>query len=269
MDIFLYSKSPDLSYAAATLADLQALITALADPSTAVNAATINRVQGALQQMVQNDTGESLRISAYDDASTLASWVTDAGTTLTVGLGDPDPVNADTYASTNSFSISSPYRVGTLALNTTQLSNAFRFRSAGCRPQGCSTWFTLHIRKTTGGVTQTVGMIPIQVFAAVLTTTPQTLQPDAYVTTAEARVGYIINASGVSSITGGGPAALDGLEAGSASYPVGCIVKTSNGNIGRDWKLIGTYIAASDVANGQVKPTNSDAVTNPCYWQLI
>lgn len=193
MDIYLYSKTPDLTLAATTLADLQAMIAALADPSTAANAATLARVQGALQQMVQNDTGEPLRISSYDDASTLSSWITDTGTSLAVGLGDSDPAAINTYASTDAFTIASPYRTGNLALNTAQLANRLRIFapfssiSTGSRAGG---WLTLQVRKTTAGVTQTVGMIPLQVFAGVLSTTPQTLQPDSYLTLAQAQATF-------------------------------------------------------------------------------
>ena len=69
MDFYLYSKTPDLSYAAATYADLQALIAALADESDATNAATISRVRGALPPLVQGDTGEPINVYSYDDAA--------------------------------------------------------------------------------------------------------------------------------------------------------------------------------------------------------
>jgi hypothetical protein len=95
------------------------------------------------------------------------------------------------------------------------------------------------------------------------------LTPTTYVTTPVARAGYVINLSGVTSLTGGGATTLDGQLAGSASFPVGSIVLTSDGNIARHWRLLGTYLAATDLALGKIKPTNSDATLNPCYWQLI
>ena len=108
------------------------------------------------------------------------------------------------------------------------------------------------------------------VTAAVLnTSTPAQITDPTYVLTSEARTGYVINLGAVTSITGGGASTLDGQDAGGATFPVGCIVVTSDGDIGRSWKLKGTYIAATDLAAGLVKPTNSDATTNPVHWKLI
>lgn len=265
MTLYFYTGRKDL--AATTLADLVLLIAALADESTAANQATIRRVTAKVETLVQNDSGEPLNLYFYDDATTAASWVTDAGTTLAVGLGDPSPGASDIYASTTSFSISGSSRVGTLALNTTRLADALSAAS-GCN--GANAFGkTLHIRKTTAGVTETVGLIQVLVRAGVIPTTPGNMTETSYVTTTEARTGYVINLSAVTSLTGGGAAALDGIDAGSDSFPVGCIAILSISDIPQHCKLKGTYIAASDVAAGLIKPTNSDATLNPVHWQIL
>ena len=269
----LYLLKGYLDQAATTLADAQALLLALANPSTAANAATISRVSDRLETLCQGDTGEPLTISSIDDtAGTISAWVTDASTTLALGLGDPDPASAYTYASTTSFSISGSTRTGTLALNTTALRDALGattglparlFRVASPRR------FTLHLRKTTSSVTVTVALLGLSILPGVITATPSTLTATDYVSVTSARVGYVINLGAVTSLTGGGATTLDGQTAGLTDFPVGCIVCTSDSNIGRWWKLLGTYIAATDLATGLVKPVNSDATTNAVHWKLI
>lgn len=264
MTIYLLKDYPE--YAATSLADAKDLLAALADPSTSANSATIDRVQGKLKPLVQSDTGEPLVISSIDDTDgTISAWVTDPTTSLAVGLGDGDPVGAFLYSSTIDFTISGNTRIGTLALNTTALRDAiYRGRFAGTNNR-----LGLQVRKTASGVTQTLALIMLQVRMGVLTGDPVSAPTPSYPTTAAIRAGYIINLAGITSLTGGGAAALDGIEAGTALYPVGCIGLTSDSSIGRHWKLIGTYISATDLDAGLVKPTNSDAVLNPCHWKLI
>jgi hypothetical protein len=264
MTIYLVKGYLDL--AATTLADAQSLLTALANPATTANQAIIDKVTGKLETLCQGDTGEPLVLSSIDDTSgTISSWVTDASTTLAIGLGDPDPNGNTLYASTLSSTISGNTRLATLALNTTALAAACN-RGRMQRPAP----FTLQIRTTTAGITETRGLITLQIAAPVFSSAaPTDLTPTTYVTTTAARSGYVINLSGVTSLTGGGATTLDGQDAGSASFPVGSIVITSDGNIARHWRLLGTYLAATDLALGKIKPTNSDATLNPVYWQLI
>lgn len=152
-----------LDYVATTLADAQALLTALDDPGDLENAAIIDRITTRLKPLVQSDTGEPLVISSIDNTGgTISSWVTDVDTTVAVGLGAPDPSQSYLYASTASLSISGNTRVGTLALNTAALQRAVGLG----RPY---TPFALQIRKTTAGVTQTMGLISVQVMPGVLT----------------------------------------------------------------------------------------------------
>lgn len=264
--VTIYLVKGYLDVAATSLADAQALLGALADPNDADNAAIIDRVTGKLEALVQSDSGEPLVISSIDDtAGTISSWITDASTTLVAGLGDPDPSQSFTYASTLGFAISGNTRVGTIALNTDELQRAI----AMVRPYRN---FTLQLRKTTDSVTQTMALLSVQVLQGVVSGSPSTLPAASYVETTTARAGYVINLSGVTSLTGGGATTLDGQDAGSTTFPVGCIVALTEAVAGapdllRFFKLKGTYVASSDVDTGVVKPTNSDATLNPVHWK--
>jgi hypothetical protein len=264
--VTIYLVKGYLDVAATSLADAQALITALADPAASGNGEIIDKVTGKVEALVQSDTGEPLVISSIDDAAgTISSWVTDASTTLVVGLGDPDPSNYYTYASALGLSISGNTRVGNLALNTTALKNAV----TAVRP---FTPYTLQIRKTTAGVTQTMALLKVQVVQGVITAAPTTIVAAEYVENVTARASFVINLSGVTSLTGGGATTLDGQDAGSESFPIGCIVALTEAvasypDILRFYKLIGSYVAATDLPAGVVKPTNSDATINPVHWK--
>jgi hypothetical protein len=269
MDLYFYTKKLDV--AATSLSDLAALITALGGASTAANAAVKSRIAASIQPFVQSDSGEPLNLYFYDDASTPASWVTDATTTLAAGLGKQDPASAYTHTSTNSFTISGNSRRGTLALNTTSLAEALEQEKCVSRPgSGTLIYRTLHLRKTTAaGVTETVGLLSVAVQAGVLSSAPSDPDETEYLSLAAYRAGAVIHLGAVTSLTGGGATALDGITAGEDEHPVGCIRFTSSDDAPRHWKLAGTYIAASDVDNGLIKPTNSDATLNPVHWKLL
>lgn len=197
MTLYFYTGAKDV--AAASLADLVLLIEALADPSTAANAATIARVTGKVEALVQSDTGETISAYWYDSTSSAASWVTDSSTVLAVGLGDRDTASGETYASNSALSISGSFRTGTLALNTTQLRDALELKSQNRR--GPVSGFYLHFRKTTSSLTETVGLIPVQVTAGVLSTTPVNLDNDIYLTAAEIAAAYQPIGAGSSPLT--------------------------------------------------------------------
>ena len=157
--MILYLVKGYLDLAATTLADAQALLTALANPALAANQAIIDKVTGKLETLVQSDSGEPLTISSIDDAAgSYSAWVTDAQTTLAVGLGLPNTSTLDTYASTTSFSITGNTRTGTLALNSRELSNGLL--RGGLR---------LQIRTTnSAGAAETRALLRINVVPGVL-----------------------------------------------------------------------------------------------------
>lgn len=264
----LYIPTGFPAYAATTQPDLVSLIAALADPSDATNADTINRVMAKIPPLVQNDTGEPLSLSFSADGTTYEPWSTDSSVTLACGLGQASPSSADQYAGTVSFSIVGNARTGTLALNTSALQRALEISGCHHSRRGAAIGLTLHLRKTEAGATKSVGLVPVLVSPGIISSTPTNVDLTSYVQTVDVRAGYVINLSGITSLTGGGSTTLDGQPAGTTSFPVGCVAKTSDSNIGRDWKLIPGVLAATNLALGQVKPTNYSAAA-PCYWQLI
>lgn len=247
-----------LDVAATTLADAKALLAAMADPGDPDNAAVISRVTAKLETLVQADSGEPLTVSSIDDTDgTISSWVTDAATTLAVGLGDPDPSTASAYASTSSFSIGVSTRTGTLALNTTALSDALRGKLIGRR---ISAGFSLHVQKTASGITKTVGILSVTVAAGVLSATLS-----SGVITPSFGAGAVVPIPGITSLTGGGATALDGLVTASERIPTGAVVLLSYGRVGQLWQLVlGTD--AENTSGGVVRPDDYHASTNARIW---
>lgn len=162
----LYLVTGYLDVAATTLADAQALLAALADPSIAANAATIDRVTDKVETLVQADSGEPITLVSIDDTTgAVSSWITDGSTTVAAGLGYPDATTTLTYAGPAALSVSGNTRTGTLALNTAAL------RDALYRAERLPACLVLHVRKTVGGVTETVALLPITVRPGVLSAT--------------------------------------------------------------------------------------------------
>lgn len=166
MELFLITGY--IGQAATTLTDAKALLAALLNPTLPSSSGVVSRIAATLPALVQSDSGEPLVISSIDGvAGTISAWVTDVGTTLAVGLGDQDPATAGTYASTSTFAIDGTTRTGVLALNTRALADALTTKISQ-RRYATSGNFVLHIRKTVGGSTESVGLIPIEVQAGVL-----------------------------------------------------------------------------------------------------
>lgn len=274
MDLYFYTRRIDL--AATSLTDLQALITAVADEANPTNAATIDRVTGKVQAFVQSDTGEPLRLYFYDDASTVASFVADAGVSLAIGLGLLDASSADAFSSTTATGIVAgppAYRTATLALNTTALASELNCRTLD-RRTGRPVPFYLHIRKTEAGSTETVALVQVDVTAGVL---PQVAVeptvPDTYITATEFLGAAVLNKSAITSLTGGGASALDGLGTAAGStvrHPVGCVVLLSYGLVSQLWKLVaGTDAENVSATPAVVRPDDYNASTNAVVWKQI
>ena len=187
MKLYFYTAAPQ--YAATTTADLANIVTAFADPTTDANAAILDRVSGKIPELVQSDTGDPLEFYFYDDASNLASWSTDANVTVAVAIGDLDPLLQKTYAVVSPLTVSSNARVATFDLNTTELSQKLatvRAQQIGPFVRPPRTTLTLQVRKTTGGVTKTVAMIPVGVSAGVLSASPAPMSELVYTATVPA-----------------------------------------------------------------------------------
>lgn len=187
-----------LDVAATTLADAQSLYTALLDLSDADNVATLNRVTAKLESLTQADTGEPITLSSVDDAAgTISSWVTDPSTSVAIALGDPDINNNSIYANTTVDTIGASTRTGTLDLNTTPMAAAVSRGGGALRARR----FTLQIRKTTSGVTETMGLLGILVFPTVVSATPTDLDPTTYLTRAAAFAAFLPRGQGFNAQT--------------------------------------------------------------------
>lgn len=185
MELYFYTSRLDV--AATSLADLTSLISALADESDPTNAATIDKVVGKIQPLVQSDTGEPLTLKFYDDATTPASWAADSGVALAIGLGYQDANQSYVFTSTATTAIVSTYRTATLALNTARLQSelskwlGMSGSNSRYRPR-----FYLHLRKTDeDNYAETVALLPIQVLPGVLSNPVVDDQPTQYITNAE------------------------------------------------------------------------------------
>lgn len=182
----LYFYTGDMTRAATTASDFISMVTALADPSTAANSATLDKIAGKIPDLVHSDTGEPIELYFYDTASNIASWSVDSNVSVTIGLGDPDPSLALSYAQLTGLSISSNARVGTLDLNTNELADKLKTVAAtrvGPLSFPPRATLSLQVRKSTGGVTETVALLPVGVSAGVLSTQPAPLSDLVYTAT--------------------------------------------------------------------------------------
>lgn len=256
MTIYLLKDFPE--YAATSLADAQTLIAALADPSDPDNALTIGRMCEKVPPLIQADEAMPLTVSSIDDAAgTISSWVTDSGTGLTVGLGDPDANGSFIYAESVAFTISSNTRVGELALNTSALQAALAGNySYRARIQPGAAW-TLQLRLSTG---ETVGLFGVQVKPGVLGNT--TL---AAIITPLLRAAKVYPLPSITGLTGGGATKLDGIATATGAVETGATVILSYGRVGQTWQLIAGTDAEASTA-GIVRPDDYNVSTNPRIW---
>jgi hypothetical protein len=121
MNLFIYTGAPDLSNCAATtLADCNALIAALANPTTMANANTLARINSSFPQLVLGDN-EPLVVKFLSAASTYETWSGDASYTLSASLGLPMHDGSEFYAQAGTFSTVTNGWSGRMALSTQEL----------------------------------------------------------------------------------------------------------------------------------------------------
>lgn len=211
MNLFIYSKSPDLTAAVATTeTDANALIAAYADPTKAANAAVLARISTTLADLVLGDN-EPITLKFLSAASTYESWSGAADYTPTIALGCPTSDGADNLASTATFSVVADGWSGTLDLTTAKLVDAVH-DALVCAPRRGGMQAVLQVIITDAdGDRETYATIPIFVRARVnaLGTTAPDPAP-SYYTAAETDtlflhrgLGYeaVSNANGNTTIT--------------------------------------------------------------------
>jgi hypothetical protein len=130
MNLFIYTGARDLVQCAATTeADCNALIAALANPTTTANATTLARIASGFPQMVLGDS-EPLVVKFMSAASTYESWSGSSGYAVTASLGLLSHDGVENYAETDDFTAITNGWSGRLALSTQDLIDAVQ-QSAG------------------------------------------------------------------------------------------------------------------------------------------
>lgn len=236
--------------------DLTINVDALDKTDSAVISAIDRTPLDDLQTLVLGNL-EPLTLRFCDDDGATPSWVTDATTSLAVGLGNPDVDGAQLFTSTTSFAISGSTRVGTLSLNTSLLRTAV-YNALVCK-RGNIARFILEIRKTTAaGTVETLGLLPVPVASKVLTTSPDSASPV---------LPYgIVPLPSITALTGGGATNLDGIDDLSPPLPTGYTVLLSYGRIPQTWQIFAGTDATDVSATPAIVRVKNYGVSNQRVW---
>ncbi len=147
-------------------------VDALDKTASAVESAS-NRTAVAEIEALTIGNIEPMTLRFCDDTGATPSFVTDAGTVVSIGLGIQDVNGRQVLASNSALTISSSTRVGTLNMDNTTIRNA-AFSPYGCYCNGfAGIWLTLEIRRVTtvtGTVTaqETLGLLRVFCAAPVM-----------------------------------------------------------------------------------------------------
>lgn len=158
-----------------------------------VSATDRTPITDILQMVLGNQ--EALTLNFVDEEGAVPSWVTDAGVSLTVGVGTPDAIGEQLYAATSFLTVSGNTRVGTLDLNTALLRDAaYRLKESRCGTLP-GAWLTLELRKTdASGNRDTIALLPVFILWRVLSASPTIPASDTvsgYITGAEVAATYL------------------------------------------------------------------------------
>ena len=275
--LYVYTKAARLANAVATnTTDLAALITANADPLDPDNATTLARISATIPEITLGDS-EPFTVYFYDSASTIADWSGVAGNTVGLGLGLLD-LNGDQLLSSATLTTTTNGFTGRLSLNTSTLITRVQAAITGGFGKGRyfespykGATFPIHLRRIDStGRFETYAMWDIFVRDRVLTSAPadsDSPTTSSYWTIAQARQYLVQNGYFITSLTGSGAAALDGLATINGAMPTGAIYQLAINNFPQVWQLqAGT--AAEDGLT-VVRPDDYNASTNARIWQLL
>lgn len=175
MNLYLYTKAPTLANAVATsLADLNSLVAASANPLNVDNATEMARIQATIPELALGDS-TPLTVYAYDDANTLSSWSGAASNTIVVGLGLLD-LNGDQLLASGTLTPSGSAFTGRLDLTPAVLVSRVQAVVSGGYQRG-KYWqgrmsgapFPIHFRRVDGsGNKETYALFNIMVRDRVL-----------------------------------------------------------------------------------------------------
>lgn len=168
MELFVYTKAADLtSNVATTLADVNLLIAALADPTDEDNAATIARIAATVPQLVYGDN-EELIVKFLSAASTYESWTIAGGYTVSAGLGLGTTDSTEDFVTTSTFTDVANGFSGRLNLDNDDLADEIDAQRSQ-RPGMSGARLTLQLAVTdSSSRRQTFAAVPIFVRASVL-----------------------------------------------------------------------------------------------------
>lgn len=192
MNLYVYTGAPDLAACTATTAaDLSAMVSALANPGTAANAATLARIATSFPQLVLGDS-EPLNVYFYSGAATAESWSGNAAYTLAAQLGILTPDGSEFLAAGSDFEVVANGWSGRMALTTTALVNAMqRYPFAGTVNPVLGVVLQLIVTDPDGN-RETYAIPSLRVVGRVSAATTTTPSPAAnYLTAAEIAAAYV------------------------------------------------------------------------------
>lgn len=228
-------------------------VDALDKTAAAVDAVATRTVLNEIQQLTLGNS-EPLTLTFCDDDGATPSWVTDSSTGLAVGLGLPDVDGGQLFTSTTAFSISGSTRVGTLNLNTTALRNAI-YNYQDCNRYGA--FFKLEVRKISAtGSVQTIALLSVWVASRVLTLSPTE--------NSAAQPFGIVPLPSISSLTGGGATALDGID--DTLLPTGYTVLLSYNRLPQFWQIMTGTDATNVSATPAIVRVSAYGASNHRVW---
>jgi len=206
----------------------------------------------------------------FTTGSAAPSFAGDATYSLAVSLGAVSSSGNREYASTTAFSVVTGGWSGRMALTPTDLIDAVHILGGQVYGSACGPlqggWLTLQIRVTNpSGYAVTYALLRIFVIWPVVAGTPSATAGTEYVTLAAFLTGAVHPRTDITSLTGGGSAALDGQTTAASILPTGYTVLLSYGRVGQTWQLIAGTDAESPSA-GVVRPDDYDASTNARIW---
>lgn len=227
----------------------QAAMTALATYTAATE----------LEQLVLGDS-EPMVLHFLTAASTYASWVNDATYGVSVGLGVQDADASRLYTSTTTFTVSSTSRSGRLSLDTTDLRDAVAFICSQTNRTYAKLVLQIRVTDPSGNI-ETLALLTVFVQNRVLSTSPSDSDPSS---------GAVHPHGAITSLTGGGATALDGLATASNALPTYYTALLSYGRVMQVWQLLAGTDAENVAATPAiVRPDDYNGSTNARVWVQI
>jgi hypothetical protein len=207
------------------------------------------------------------------------AWAGAAGYTLAVGLGSLDSNALLCHTSTTSFTTQSGGWTGRLSLATEDLKEAVNLassvpgfaniatdpRARNTRPTAVWMWLEVQVIDSAGQPIS-YAIIRVPVLNRTLPESASTVADPNTEAYAWLLSNFVINASTVTALTGGGATCLDGYE--DTHLPTNCIVEISYSNVSQRWKLAAST-ASTDITATPARVRAKNYSTNNRVWFQI